>query len=310
MSARLTQVRTGTSAGSPALPAKSAAPVMEVFASIQGEGAYVGEPQVFVRLQGCPLRCRWCDTPASWELDAELFEKRMQPPPAPPIPRVGGRVSIVGGGVSIAGGSRGWRVGALASVADVAAWVPLFEGATPRTVSVTGGEPLVWPDFVAALRDALAPRRIHLETAGAHPEALARVVARVDHVSLDLKLPADLDEPVWPESDEPLPRTSTDWASLRARTLPLVRGRDACGKLIVAGGRRPEEYGEYGGYAPILDDVSRLAPELPLYVQPVTPMNGVPAPTNDEVDMVVEAALSRGLTVRVVPQVHRSMRRR
>ena len=35
-------------------------PVMEVFASIQGEGAYVGEPQVFVRLRGCPLRCAYC----------------------------------------------------------------------------------------------------------------------------------------------------------------------------------------------------------------------------------------------------------
>ena len=43
------------------------APVMEVFASIQGEGRYAGEPQVFVRLHGCPLRCRYCDTPGSWD---------------------------------------------------------------------------------------------------------------------------------------------------------------------------------------------------------------------------------------------------
>jgi len=48
-----------------AIQATIAAPVLEVFASIQGEGAYVGEPQVFLRLRGCPLRCAWCDTPGS-----------------------------------------------------------------------------------------------------------------------------------------------------------------------------------------------------------------------------------------------------
>ncbi len=36
--------------------------VTEIFLSIQGESRTVGWPTVFVRLTGCPLRCRWCDT--------------------------------------------------------------------------------------------------------------------------------------------------------------------------------------------------------------------------------------------------------
>ena len=36
--------------------------INEIFYSIQGESSHVGRPCVFVRLSGCNLRCRWCDT--------------------------------------------------------------------------------------------------------------------------------------------------------------------------------------------------------------------------------------------------------
>lgn len=41
--------------------------VTEVFLSLQGETSRAGLPTVFVRLTGCPLRCRWCDTPYSFQ---------------------------------------------------------------------------------------------------------------------------------------------------------------------------------------------------------------------------------------------------
>jgi 7-carboxy-7-deazaguanine synthase len=44
--------------------------ISEIFYSLQGEGFLAGFPSVFVRLAGCPLRCRWCDTKYAWEQTA------------------------------------------------------------------------------------------------------------------------------------------------------------------------------------------------------------------------------------------------
>jgi 7-carboxy-7-deazaguanine synthase len=41
--------------------------VNEIFHSIQGEGLLAGTPSVFIRLAGCPLQCKWCDTKYAWD---------------------------------------------------------------------------------------------------------------------------------------------------------------------------------------------------------------------------------------------------
>lgn len=46
--------------------------INEIFYSIQGEGSRAGKPCIFIRLQGCRLRCTWCDTPYALELKEEV----------------------------------------------------------------------------------------------------------------------------------------------------------------------------------------------------------------------------------------------
>ena len=40
--------------------------ISEIFYSIQGEGVTVGTPALFIRVQGCNLSCRYCDTRDVW----------------------------------------------------------------------------------------------------------------------------------------------------------------------------------------------------------------------------------------------------
>jgi len=46
--------------------------VVEIFQSLQGEGLFAGLPAVFVRLAGCNLYCRWCDTKYAWSGGKEM----------------------------------------------------------------------------------------------------------------------------------------------------------------------------------------------------------------------------------------------
>jgi 7-carboxy-7-deazaguanine synthase len=61
--------------------------IAEIFTSIQGETSLTGWPCTFIRLAGCNLGCRWCDTPGAraggepWELERLVESVGSGPPP-------------------------------------------------------------------------------------------------------------------------------------------------------------------------------------------------------------------------------------
>jgi len=132
-----------------------------------------------VFLQGCPLRCRYCHNPDTWD------------------PRGGTEVTV----------------GSL--VEEIRKYIPYmkFSGGG---VTVSGGEPLLQPDFVAALFAECRQLGIHtaLDSSGFAPaERAERVLAQTDLLLLDIKQPNLLRHKALTGVDGRRPRTTARLAA-------------------------------------------------------------------------------------------------
>ncbi len=222
------------------------AKIIEIFSSIQGEGKYVGLKQVFVRFFGCPLNCIWCDTPSEKSGPEKDFQEM--------------------------------------SVPDVASVIRAL-GENCHSVSLTGGEPLLYPEFLKELLQSLKPypARIFLETNGVLFDAFQEISDQVDIVSMDFKLPSStLDKPLW-EAHE--------------RFLSLAAAKEVSVKAVIS------HKTEIADIQKAVEIIARIDDEICFVLQPnfYDLQKGI----LDRCRRFQEYCLKHLKDVRIIPQVHR-----
>jgi len=261
----------------PSTRSSTTAAVAEVFRSWQGEGLLLGRRQVFVRLAGCRVGCRYCDTAWAFDTPADVA-----------VP-----------GVTSERLTNPLGIDEVLSLIDAADPVPVPDpdsGAAsidPCPIALTGGEPLEQPEFAGALLDSLAalpvPREAMLETAGLHAEALADVAPRARWIACDVKLPTAAGLPDVLDRHEQVLATG------------VLDREGVFFKLVVDGDTTTDELHRAAGL------IARHAPGRAVFLQPVTPLGGSPALPRERFDLFADVLGAAGLDVRLVPQVHKQL---
>jgi 7-carboxy-7-deazaguanine synthase len=70
--------------------------IIEIYKSLQGESSFTGLPCVFVRLAGCNLHCRWCDSEYSFKGGIKMSNEEVAGE-VRKLTSFGGLVEITGG---------------------------------------------------------------------------------------------------------------------------------------------------------------------------------------------------------------------
>jgi len=243
--------------------------VHEIFASIQGEGPWVGTRHIFVRFYGCSLGCRYCDTTAA--IDRENASG------SPPHCSV--QTSIVRDERELVQNPIfSSRLTELCSRLVV-------QGPSRPTLSLTGGEPLLHDAFLKEwLPQVKKDFTTYLETNGIHPDRMEGLRDLIDIVSMDIKLPSATGlKPYWDE---------------HRQFLRTVRDLKVFVKIVVTKDTEEEDIAAAAG---IVADHDTTAPLI------IQPANGTLAPGPGTVLRFQQTALRMLQDVRVIPQVHKML---
>lgn len=235
----------------------------EIFSSIQGEGIYVGQRQIFIRFSACHLRCGYCDTP---QRHAPIYCE-LEP--------------ISGSGEKV-------RLENPISAQAVLDWVQHFIGITRHhSISLTGGEPLLYTTFLKSLLPQLAPLLpIYLETSGTQPEKLEEILEWIRIIAMDIKLPSATGEPLQFENHR--------------RFYQLGCRKELFVKLVIAQETTTEE----------LQTVVEIVDNrrIPIILQPVTSLTTGEVNVSASKMFELESFLSSHFAdVRLIPQTHRML---
>lgn len=242
--------------------------VYEIFASIQGEGPWIGQRHIFVRFQGCDIRCRYCDTPAARSLescgtDVQYCIVQVRPGPEADQQQVRNPVSAD----------------------DLSALCArlVIPGPSRSVLSLTGGEPLLQSEFLAQwLPQVKKNHLIYLETSGIHDQAMKALADLVDVVSMDFKLPSATGlRPFWKEHE---------------KFLAASLGKDLFVKAVVTKDTKKEDIRISARI------IASADASIPLVLQPA---GAAFAPSAAMLVELQDEALQIISDVRVIPQAHK-----
>ena len=174
---------------------------IEEFAINDGPGI-----RTTVFLKGCPLRCVWCHNPEGWSFDPQ------------PIRTIDGERIC------------GERISAI-DLADRLAKNADFLGATHGGITITGGEPLAQPEFLAELLTCLRNGGIHtaVDTSGYAPaEVFRQITPLADLILFDVKSMDTAVHKKFTGVDNALILANLEWLSGSGAKfivrLPLIQG--------------------------------------------------------------------------------------
>ncbi len=224
--------------------------IMEIFSSIQGEGLFIGKRQIFIRFAGCNIDCKYCDTE----------------------------------------NSKSGEIGDYISTDDLNDKVQSLLTPDFHSLEITGGEPLLYADFI---REFLLKYdyRVMLETNATLPDKLESLTGLVDIVSMDIKLPEHFN-------------TKEEWLNVYENELKSIevmeRNNIRYYVKIVVSWMTPIRIIE-----DILQDLDGLvSSDVEFIVQPVSPMSLWKSKKNL---FNISEVIGKQYEVSIIPQIHKYM---
>lgn len=138
--------------------------ISEIFESFQGEGNNIGRLSLFIRVQGCPLNCVWCDTKYS---------------------------------ITFEGGQN-------KSISELAKTINTFTKHKNGIVIFTGGEPLHYQDEIIEILSISEVQEVEFETSGIYlPKTeLKKFKFNVSPKLKNAKLPEKIYEKIYSNLEE------------------------------------------------------------------------------------------------------------